>query len=73
MRALLKIHGKHVHLFNVHLDAHGAPARKDQLKALVEQLPKPYSANHVIIAGDYNIDYKYVPIPLPLFFFLGTW
>eukprot|EP00026_Physarum_polycephalum_P013385 Phypoly_transcript_13780.p1 GENE.Phypoly_transcript_13780~~Phypoly_transcript_13780.p1 ORF type:complete len:312 (+),score=47.96 Phypoly_transcript_13780:43-936(+) len=58
MRALLQIHGKQVHLFNVHLDAHGAAARKDQLKALVNDLPKPYSANHVVIAGDYNIDYN---------------
>lgn len=58
IHALLNINNTNVHFFNVHLDAHGWPARKEQLKVLVEDLPKPYSANHVIVSGDYNIDFN---------------
>ena len=59
MHALIQVHDKNIHIFNVHLDAHGAAARKEQLKTLIDDLPKPYSTSNVIIAGDYNIN-KYV-------------
>lgn len=58
IHAVINIHNEDIHFINVHLDAHGAPARREQVKAIVNDLPKPYDTCRVVIAGDYNIHYN---------------